>query len=107
MLRATVCLLVFCLALAIAGVADQTPNADATYQQLRNLTLGTEAVSLSDVTLKKDAAHFQLNSGTVCFLSAVQGKVTGAVFVGEGRLLLTPPIPSEERSLSLLTNRRN
>ena len=106
MLRAIVCLLILCFALAIAGVADQTPNADATYQQLRNLTLGAEAVSLSDVTLKKDAAHFQLNSGTVCFLSAVNGKVTGAVFVGDGRLLLTPPIPSEERSLSLLTKQK-
>ena len=33
----------------------------------------------------------------------MQGKVTGAVFVGEGRLLLTPPIPAEMRSLMLLT----
>jgi hypothetical protein len=86
--------------------ADQTPNADATYQQLRNLTLGTEGVSFTDATLKKDAATFQLNSGTVCFFSPVGGKVTGAVFVGEGRLLLTPPIPLEERSLALLTKEK-
>ena len=78
-------------------------NADANYQQLRTLGMGTEAVSVSDVTLKRDAAHFQLNSGTVCFLTPANGKVTGAVFVGEGRLLLTPPIPSEQRSLMLLT----
>ena len=73
---------------------------------MRNIALGSEAVTVNNVTLKRDAATFQLNSGTVCFLSPVQGKVTGAVFVGEGRLLLTPPLPSEERSLSLLSKEK-
>ncbi len=93
------CLLVFPLNLP----ADQSPNADATYQKLRTVTVGTEAVSISDFTLKRDAAHFQLNSGTVCFLAPVEGKVTGAIFVGRGRLLLTAPVSSEQRSLKLLT----
>jgi len=95
-----------CLSLGILApklFADQTPNGDATYQQLRTIALGTEAITVSDISLNRDAAHFQLNSGTLCFLPPVQGKVTGAVFVGEGRLLLTPPIPTEERSLMLLT----
>jgi len=104
MYRATFSLVIFCLLLAsVPLVADQAPNADASYQQLRNITVGTEAVTVSDLTLKRDAAHFQLNSGTVCFLSPVQGKVTGAIFVGEGRLLLTPPVAAEQRSLKLLT----
>ncbi len=98
--------LVLCLSIVPSLFADQTANADGTYQQLRGITLGTEAIAVTDATLRRDAATFQLNSGTVCFLSAVQGKITGAVFVGEGRLLLTPPIPSEERSLSLLTKQR-
>src|SRR5450755_3436422 len=104
MVRATIYYAVFFMAVVVSGLAlDQTPNADSTYQQLRNIGLGGESVTVSNVTLKRDAATFQLNSGTVCFLPAVQGKVTGAVFVGEGRLLLTPPISSEQRSLSLLT----
>jgi hypothetical protein len=98
------------LALVIVSSARlaiaQAPNADGTYQQLRYIALGTEAVTVSNLTLKRDAATFQLNSGTVCFLSPVQGKITGAVFVGEGRLLLNPPLPSEERSLSLLTKEK-
>ena len=94
------------LCIPVGAYGDQAPNADATYQQLRNITLSTEAVSVTDVTLKKDAATFQLNSGTVCFFSPVGGKVTGAIFAGEGRLLLTPPIPAEERSLSLLTKEK-
>jgi len=102
MMRATLCCLLLSLGF-ISVRADQSPNADGTYQQLRNITLGTEAVTVSDITFMRDAAHFQLNSGTVCFLSPVQGTITGAIFVGQGRLLLTPPIPSEERSLRLLT----
>ncbi len=102
MLRAIFFSLILCV-LSASLVADQPPNADASYQQLRAIALGSEAVSVSDITLKRDVAHFQLNSGTVCFLPAVQGKVTGAVFVGEGRLLLTPPIAAEQRSLMLLT----
>ena len=106
MIRATVRYLVLFLAVSGSLATAQSPNADGTYQQLRNIALGTEAVTVSNVTLKRDAATFQLNSGTVCFLSPVQGKVTGAVFVGEGRLLLTPPLPSEERSLSLLSKEK-
>jgi len=103
MIRATFSLGLLLLLVSASLPAQQTPNADATYQQLRSLSLGTEAVSVSGFTLKRDAAHFQLNSGTVCFFAPVEGKVTGAIFVGEGRLLLTPPIPTEQRSLMLLT----
>src|SRR5271165_7374300 len=106
MIRAAACYLVLCFAISGSLVIAQAPNADGTYQQLRNIGLGTEAVTVNNLTLKRDAATFQLNSGMVCFLPAVQGKVTGAIFVGEGRLLLTPPLPSEERSLSLLSKEK-
>ncbi|HUJ33322.1 MAG TPA: M1 family aminopeptidase [Candidatus Acidoferrum sp.] len=79
------------------------PNSDPTYKQLRNITLGTEAVSVEALDLKRDAATFHLKSGTVCFVQPVQGKVTGAVFVGEGHMTLDPPSADERRSLKLLT----
>src|SRR5262249_19512173 len=72
------------------------------YQQLRNIGLG-EAVSVNNLELKRDAAVFRLLSGTVCFLSPVQGKVTGAIFLGEGNMVLDPPLASERNSLKLLT----
>ncbi|MGA9529309.1 MAG: M1 family aminopeptidase [Terriglobales bacterium] len=78
------------------------PNADPTYQQLRNLTLG-ETVSVSNFTLRRDAATFHLRSGIVCFVTPANGKVTGAVFSGDGELVLDPPIDSERASLKLLT----
>jgi hypothetical protein len=79
------------------------PNSDPIYQQLRNIGLGSEAVTVSNFDLKRDAATFHLHSGTVCFVAPVNGKVTGAVFVGEGTMVLDPPIPIERASLKLLT----
>jgi len=34
---------------------------------------------------------FHLHSGAVCIVTPVQGKVTGAVFVGDGNFILDPP----------------
>ena len=79
------------------------PNSDPTYQALRNITLGGDALSVSNLDLKRDAATFHLHSGTVCFVAPVQGKVTGAVFVGEGSFALKPPSDVERRSLKLLS----
>jgi Peptidase family M1 domain len=79
------------------------PNADSTYQQLRNLTLGGEAAAVTNFDLKRDAGTFHLHSGTVCFVAPVQGKVTGAVFVGDGNFVLNPTQESERESLKLLT----
>jgi len=98
---AVVCLLA-------SGQAQTTPtasgpNSDPVYQQLRNISLGGESVTVKDFALKRDAATFHLHSGTVCFVAPVQGKVTGAVFVGNGNLILDPPIPIERSSLKLLT----
>src|SRR5690349_15909659 len=79
------------------------PNSDPIYQQLRNIGLGSEAVTVNNYDLKRDAATFHLRSGKVCFLSPVNGKVTGAVFEGEGSMSLTPPLPVENKMLKLLT----
>lgn len=79
------------------------PNSDPTYQQLRNITLGTEAVTVNNLDLRRDAATFHLQLGTVCFVPAVNGKVTGAVFTGQGHMTIEPPNDTERRSLKLLT----
>jgi len=80
-----------------------SPNSDPTYQQLRNLTLSGEAVSVSNFTLQRDAGRFHLRSGTVCFVAPVNGKVTGAVFAGDGSFVLDAPDAAERASLKLLT----
>ena len=83
--------------------AAPAPNSDPTYQALRNIALSGEAVSVNNFELKRDAGTFHLRSGTVCFVAPVNGKVTGAVFSGEGNFVLDPPLESERKSLKLLT----
>ena len=83
--------------------AQSGPNSDPVYAALRNITLGGEAVSVANFSLKRDAGRFLLRSGTVCFVPPVNGKVTGAVFAGDGVFTLEPPVPAERASLKLLT----
>jgi hypothetical protein len=92
-------LLAVAIILAGQGVHAQNapaPNSDPAYQALRNLTLSGESVSVSNLELKRDAGTFHLRSGTVCFVAPVNGKVTGAVFVGNGNFVLDPPQRAQE-----------
>jgi peptidase M1-like protein len=83
--------------------AQTGPNSDPNYVALRNITLGSEAVTVTNLDLKRDAGRFRLNSGTVCFVPPVNGKVTGAVFGGEGTFQLNPPTEAERKNLKYLT----
>lgn len=99
------------------GLADTTvtvtatgakANADPVYGQLRQQGASPQEFSgeyaqVSGLVLKRDAATFTLRSGEVYFLPAVEGRVTGGIFIGEGELKLTPPVEHEQRSLSLFT----
>jgi hypothetical protein len=98
-----VCLLAITLPCFPQTAQSGAPNADPTYLQLRNVGLAGEALSVKNVDLKRDAATFRLHSGTICFVSPVQGVVTGAAFAGDGDMLLDPLQPSERASLKLLT----
>ena len=89
--------------IARAQNAAPGPNSDPTYQALRNITLSGESVSVSKFDLNRDAGTFHLRSGTVCFVAPVNGKVTGAVFTGDGNFVLDPPTAAERSSLKLLT----
>jgi hypothetical protein len=78
-------------------------NQDPTYQALRTVGLSGEVSAVNNLVLKREAGTFIFKSGNLYFLSPVAGKVTGAVFVGEGNFQLTPPLKSERQSLSVLT----
>jgi len=94
------------LLLAIPSALAQPhpdPNSDSTYQQLRSISLGGEATAVSNLALHRDAGTLVLHSGTVCFVAPVAGRVTGAVFVGDGNFGLDPPTESERKTLRLLT----
>jgi len=81
----------------------QPPNFNPEYQQLRHISLGTESSTVNNLVLKRDAGEFTFHSGTFTFFVPVNGKVTGAVFSGEGAFSMVPPIDVEKKSLSMLT----
>lgn len=103
--RARLFFLLFLSTTAISGhpvSAQRAANANAAYQQLRGLMPGSDIVNVKDLVVKRDAAEFTFHTGSFAFYSPVTGKVTGAVFKGEGHLHITPPTPEERHNLSLI-----
>lgn len=86
-----------------AAANTNLPNSHPIYRQLRTINIGSESAAVTNLVLNRDAGKFTFKSGTFYFLAPVEGKVTGAVFLGEGNFTLEPPNEIERRSLRLLT----
>lgn len=82
-------------------------EADPTYTALRAAKPAGAAVAVQDLTLERDVFLFKFVRGSFQFLEPVAGRVTGAVFVGEGTWLLNPAHEVERRHLALLTGTKN
>ncbi|MFN8007290.1 MAG: hypothetical protein U0V70_09755 [Terriglobia bacterium] len=89
----------------ILRAADKNPfaNSDPTYVQLRTALLSGESVGIEQFTLSRDRATITFISGQFFFLTPVAGKITGAVFIGQGEFKYSPPIDVERHQLSILT----
>ena len=85
------------------GTPRALANNEATYLKLRNIKMGTEVVHVKDFTLKREAGVFTFKSGAFCFVEPVNGKITGAVFLGDATFALVPPVEVERRNLAILT----
>lgn len=86
----------------------QKANQDPFYQALRQLGRGDqdfagEYAVVNNLQLRRDAGNFTLKSGELYFITPVEGKVTAAVFIGDGELSLTPPTDVEKNSLKIFT----
>ncbi len=81
--------------------AQHPGNSNAAYQQLRGLLPGGEVIAVKNLELKRDAATFTLRSGNIAFYGQVNGKVTGAVFKGDGHFHLKPPSAEERHNLAI------
>lgn len=104
-LRLVPCIAAVSLAVNLpSSDAQRPPNSNAFYQQLRTLSTGGDVITVSNLELHRDAATFTLRNGSIAFFNEVNGKITGAVFMGNGHLHITPPIPAERHSLSLMTH---
>ncbi|MFZ0303708.1 MAG: M1 family aminopeptidase [Terracidiphilus sp.] len=84
--------------------AQKAPNTNAVYQQLRNLMPAGATITVNNFALKRDAAVFTFKSGSFAFYGEVNGKVTGAIFRGDGHVHITPPTTQEQNNLALFTH---
>jgi hypothetical protein len=84
--------------------AQRAANGNAYYQQLRGLLPGGEVIAVSNLDLHRDAAIFTFRHGNIAFYGEVNGRVTGAVFRGEGHLHITPPTVEERHNLEIVAH---
>ena len=84
--------------------AQHSANSNAAYQQLRGLLPGKDVITVSNLELRRDAATFSFNQGSIAFYGQVNGKETGAVFKGSGHIHITPPTAEERHNLHILTH---
>ena len=90
--------------LAAQAVAPRLANSDPNYVALRN-GAPAESYLVENIELKRDVGTITLKSGQISFLPPVLGRVTTAVFSGEGRFQLKPAIPIEAEHLNRVLGR--
>ncbi|HET9698567.1 MAG TPA: M1 family aminopeptidase [Terriglobales bacterium] len=74
------------------------------YRQLRDMHLdGGKVFRIREASIEREDVHITLEDGVIGFTRAVNGRITGAFFEGEGEILLIPPDRVEKRSLGLFT----
>ncbi len=83
----------------VQGKNPAFANSDPIYKQLREVGLG-QSFHYDNVKVAIDAGTLEFQSGTITFLKPVQGVVTGAVFVGEGRFHLSPVTSLDKQELN-------
>ena len=86
-------------------VRNAWANSDLVYVQLRSVNVSGESCLVEGLTLRRDAATFKFKQGEFHFLGAVEGRVTGAVFLGDGEFEFSPSQSVEQRHLGLLTGK--
>jgi len=86
------------------GSAQEGQGAMGIYDRIRNLEPDENKVAeVESLVLIRDAAVFRLNEGKICLFQPVEGRVTGAVFVGEGIFEFSPPTEIERHQLKRFT----
>jgi len=72
------------------------------YRALRQVGLDPQRVfQVREAVIDREDVHFWLNDGTIAFTQAVDGRITGAYFEGDGEVLVSPPDRMERASLGL------
>jgi Peptidase family M1 domain len=82
-----------------------TPSPSAMlYRQLRGIHLDPKNFHrIREASIEREDIHITLDDGVIAFTQAVNGRITGAFFEGEGEILLIPPDRVERRALGLFS----
>lgn len=88
-----------------AQVPSAAPGtASALYAEILNPVLDPAQVyALREVSIDREDLHISLSDGTIALTRAVDGHITGALFEGQGEVLVIPPGRAERTSLALFT----
>ncbi len=96
--------LLACSLHAAPGAAQQSPEPLELLKQLNSVTLDpTQVYVIRDAHIARARMNLYLNRGFIAFMTPVQGEVTGAVFWGDGEVLMIPPDRAEKRNLAQFT----
>lgn len=90
------------------SIGGNKANRDPLYQKLRQSSTAPDSfagdfITVKDLVIKRDAGTFTFRSGEIYFPAPVDGRTTGAVFIGDGEFHLVPPIERERLSLAIFT----
>ena len=96
---------------ALCGAAAQDQSIPLTsgpvlplYRALRSVGLDPQRVfKIREAEIDREDIHISLNDGTIAFTLAIDGRVTGAYFEGDGEVLVRPPDRMERASLGRFT----
>ncbi len=82
------------------ALAQGDLDPKALLQELNGASIDpSQTYFIRNAQFTRDRVHFYLNRGFIGFLTPVQGEITGAVFAGDGEVLLFPPDQIEKASL--------
>jgi hypothetical protein len=92
---------------ALLGFASQgfsQTDADDLLAQFSKVRLDkNQILHVRDISLRRDAVTIALNRGLIAFLEPVNGKITGAVFIGNGEVVALPPDSIEKQQIYKFT----
>jgi len=84
--------------LAAPAAAQQPDRYEPVFDALRQMTARADSVaSVHNVSLQRDAIHFQLDNGTLYLATPVAGRAIAVIFIGEGSVTFAPPLQVERR----------
>src|SRR5438128_12341049 len=96
------------LMIAMFGSVSQSSTSssevDDILTQLSKIHLDKKQIyNIRDISLRRDALSIALDRGFIAFLEPVNGRVTGALFIGSGEIVAIPPNATEKQQIYKFT----